>query len=58
MDYTMKQPAIIGERQKIIDYLERFICFDLLEGRGCEHNGCYTLRDLQRDLDKGLHLER
>jgi hypothetical protein len=54
----MKAPAIIGERQKIIDYLERFICFDLLEGRGCDHNGCYTLRDLQRDLDNGLHLER
>jgi hypothetical protein len=54
----MKPPARANERNLIIKYLERFICFDLLEGRGCDHSGCYTLRELQINLDQGAHLER
>jgi hypothetical protein len=54
----MKPAAIANERNMIIKYLERFICFDLLEGRGCDHSGCYTLRELQINLDQGAHLER
>lgn len=52
----MKQPARANERELILQYLERFICFDHIEKYACEHSQCYELRRIQDGLKKGLHL--
>lgn len=52
----MKPPAIANERQLIIKYLERFVCFDHIEKYACEHSACYTIRELQINIDNGAHL--
>jgi hypothetical protein len=52
----MKAPARTDERELVIKYLERFICFDHLAKYACEHSACYTLRELQLNLSNGAHL--
>lgn len=52
----MKPPARANEKQLILTLIESKICFDNLEGRGCEHSACYELLDLQRIIESGAHL--
>jgi hypothetical protein len=54
----MKPAALVGERELIIKYLERFVCFDHIKNYACEHSACYTLRSMQRNIEMGAHLER
>jgi hypothetical protein len=52
----MKPPARANERELIIKYLERFVCFDHIEKLACEHSACYELRRIQKNLENGAHL--
>ena len=52
----MKQPAIAAERKIVINYINRFICFDNLEHGTCDHAACYALKNLVHDLVAGKHL--
>ncbi|MEI6591119.1 MAG: hypothetical protein WCO24_03845 [Actinomycetes bacterium] len=36
-----------------IQMLKNRICFDNLEGRGCDHQLCYGLENLILDLENG-----
>jgi hypothetical protein len=56
MREKMKAPARADERDLIIKYLERFVCFDHIEKYACEHSACYTLRTMQRNIEMGAHL--
>lgn len=52
----MKPPATAGEREAILSMIEDQICFDHLENKACEHQGCYQLIDLYRRIEGGKHL--
>jgi hypothetical protein len=53
----MKLSAIAGEREKIVAYMARFLCFDFLEGNGkCEDQACYQVADLMNRITEKRHL--
>ena len=40
----------IRERERVVELINRKICFDNLEGRGCDHQACYELLDLLKKV--------
>jgi hypothetical protein len=53
----MKQAAIAGERDKIVAYMARFLCFDFLDQNGkCEDQACYQVADLMTRITEKRHL--
>lgn len=41
----------LRERERVAELVKNKICFDNLEGRGCDHQACYELIDLLKKIN-------
>jgi hypothetical protein len=52
----MKQAAIAGERDKIVQLMASKICFDFMKLGKCDHSACYEITDIIIRINNREHL--
>lgn len=48
---VVMQEGALRYREELAKKIKDKICFDNLEGRGCNHQGCYALLDILAEVE-------